>query len=410
MRILFLTNLYPPHELGGMEQLCQEVVERFRARGHSCHVLTSRFGVLSQPPAEEGITRVLHLQADIHHYRPLDFFLRRPWHERANRHALRQVVGTFQPDLIFIWGMWNLSSRLALCAEQWMAARVAYTVASYWIIEPDADEAYWQHPASLASTQVLLAPARWLALRALAREKRTHRLALEEVACVSQYVRDKLAAAGALPHGARVIYLGIDARPFAQAALDRSPHDEMRLVYTGGILPHKGVRTAIEALSVLGERGHAHDVHLSLIGGGHQDYEARLRQRAGELGLGEQVSFRGRVPREQIPALLSGSDVFLFTSVWEEPLARSVMEAMAAGLAVIGTAVGGQREILEDGANCLVFEPGDAAGLAACIERVSRDPALRARLALAGQKTVMERFTLEKMVDDLEIWLASLAK
>jgi glycosyltransferase involved in cell wall biosynthesis len=130
-----------------------------------------------------------------------------------------------------------------------------------------------------------------------------------------------------------------------------------------------------------------------------------LKDRVVELGLDAQVTFRGRVPRDQIPGLLSGSNVFLFTSAWEEPIARTVMEAMAAELVVIGTAVGGQREMLEDGVNALVFSPEDADGLAACILRLRRNPALRAQLAKAGRRTVLERFTLERMIDEIEAWL-----
>ncbi len=64
------------------------------------------------------------------------------------------------------------------------------------------------------------------------------------------------------------------------------------------------------------------------------------------LGLSKQVEFVRQVPRTEIPQWLGGFDLFLFTSIWPEPMARSVMEAMAAGLLVIGSAVGGQMEML----------------------------------------------------------------
>lgn len=409
MRILFLSNLYPPHDLGGWEQNCWEIVSRLRERGHACHVLTSTYGVRGQSPPEEGIARALYLQANIHYYRPLDFFLRRPWQERVNRRALRRVLDEFRPDIVFIWGMWNLSPHVAYWAEQWLPGRVAYAVASYWLIKPDAHEAYWLRPGRRPWTRWLLTPARWLALRILARETKAQPLALEQVACVSEYVRRKLADAGALPHGARVIYNGIDPEPFVRAATRRAPNDgDMRLIYTGGILAHKGVHTAIEAMGLLRQRDEVEGVSLMLVGGGHPDYEADLKERVAELGLDAHVTFRGRVPRDRIPGLLSGSDVFLFTSVWAEPIARSVMEAMAAELAVIGTPVGGQGEMLEDGLNALVFPAEDAEELAASILRLRRDPHLRTQLAEAGQRTVLELFALERMVDEMEGWLESL--
>ncbi len=406
MRILFISNLYPPHDLGGWEQNCQEIMKRLRARGHTCHVLTSRFGVEDSLSEEEGVTRRLYLQADVNHYRPLDFFLRRPGQERANRQALRRALDDFRPDIVFVWGMWNLSPRVPYWAEQWLPGRVAYAVAGYWPMEPDVHETYWRTPARSTWGEVLKKPARWLALRTLARQKQAYPLELEHVSCVSHYVRRKLTEAGTLPHGARVIYNGIDPEPFLQAAaLTPERHNGTRLVYAGGLVSHKGVHTAIEALGWLQQRDQAHDLHLSIVGGGHPTYEARLQRRVKELELGEYVTFRGRVPREEIAGILADHDVFLFTSVYEEPIARAVMEAMAAGLAVVGTPVGGQREMLEDGENALVFPPEDAPGLAKCILRLQDDPAMRMRLAESGRRTVLERFTLKRMVDEMESWL-----
>lgn len=413
MRVLVISNFYPPYDLGGWEQNCQEIVQLFQSRGHECVVLTSRSDheIEARPHPEAGVIRALNLQADIHYYRPLDFFLRRPRQERANQQALHAAMEVFQPDIIFIWGMWNLSYQVAYWAERWMPGRVAYAVASYWLAEPDIHEAYWQQPAHNPRIRVLLAPARYLALRMLARERKLYSLGLAQVACVSNFVRKKLGEAGVLPHGARVIYNGIDPQPFIDAATMRLPGREgLQLIYTGGILPHKGVHTAIEALSLLQQRGEADNLCLMLIGGGHPDYEAQLKQRVCELDLEDHVIFRGRVPRDQIPELLGGSDIFLFTSIWEEPIARTVMEAMAAGLAVIGTDVGGQREMLEDDVNSLIFAPEDANGLAQCISRLRHDPTLRTRLSEAGQRMILKRFTLDRMVDEMEMWLDSLAK
>ncbi len=411
MRVLFISNLYPPHALGGWEQNCQEIVQRFRARGHICHVLTSCYGVGNQPLQEDGITRALYLEADLQHYQPLTFFVRRFWQERANRRALRQLLLRFRPDIVFVWGMWNLSTQIAHWAERWLPGRVAYAVADYWPMQPNAHEAYWQRTSSHAWVRALMAPARWWALRLLARERAAYPLMLEQVSCVSHYVRQKLTTAGALPRGARVIYNGVDPQPFCQAASPGSLNEDgLRLVYTGGLVRHKGVRTAVEALGVLKEQKAVDGIRLTLVGAGPKDYETLLYQRAKELAVGDHLVFRGRVPRAEIPSILADHDVFLFTSIYEEPIARSVMEAMAGGLTVIGTAVGGQREMLEDGVNALVVPPDDPAALAERIARLRGDGALRVRLAESGQATVLERFTLERMVDEMEAWLKGMVR
>jgi glycogen synthase len=411
MRIQFLSNFYPPYELGGMEQLNWEVATCLQARGHQVSVLTSRNGSTSDQPQEDHIIRSLFLESDIHYYHPLDFFFKRSGRERANCQELRKALDTFQPDVIFIWGMWNLSRQLAYWAEQRLPGRVAYAVASYWPMEPNVHEAYWQEPTRRPWVKALLTPARLWARHTLARERRAYVLELDQVVCVSEYVRRQLATAAALPHGARVIYNGIDPEPYLEAAQARSSSEghPLRLIYVGGLLPHKGVHTAIEALRVLRQSGVSDELLLTLVGSGHPDYETALRKRVAKLGLKDQVTFRGHVPREQVASLLGEADVFLFTSIWDEPIARSVMEAMAAGLAVIGTPVGGQVEMLKDGVNALLFAPDSADQLADRILRLHRDPSLRRRLAKEGQKTVLERFTLKHMIDEIEVWLEGIA-
>ncbi|MBN2391114.1 MAG: hypothetical protein JXR84_10330, partial [Anaerolineae bacterium] len=67
MRLLFLSNLYPPFDIGGYEQWCQEMAVCLRQRGHTVHVLTSRYGVNGVSRSEQDITRTLYLQADVFH-------------------------------------------------------------------------------------------------------------------------------------------------------------------------------------------------------------------------------------------------------------------------------------------------------------------------------------------------------
>ncbi len=405
MKILFLTNYYPPHDLGGCEQLCSEIAELMAARGHEIQVLTSRHGVTSQMPTESDVIRTLHLETPVDYYRPMDLFLQRPRQQRENRDLLERAIDDFEPDVVYVWGMWNLSRQLAYWAERRMSGRVAYTVAGYWFLPPDAHEAYWQLPARRWLSERLKGAIRPIALRKLEREKQAHPLQMEHVACVSHYVQEKMASAGALPRGARVIYNGIDPQPYLNTTRRDRVDGELKLLYFGGILYDKGVHTAVEALGRLHAEGRDEGMRLTILGGGHPAYLARLRRLVVELGLVSRVEFHERIPRSEIPAFLGGFDAFLFTSIWEEPIARTVMEAMAAGLVVIGTAVGGQREMLDDGVNALVFAPEDAKGLAEKITQIQHAPERLASLAEAGRRTVMERFTLERMADDVEAWL-----
>ncbi len=407
MRLLFISNLYPPYDLGGFEQWCYEVTEQLRRRGHSVHVLASRFGIPSGVSYEDGVSRSLFLQADLHYYRPVDFFLKRSQQERANSDALRRAVEDFAPGLIVVWGMWNLSRNIPHWAEQWMPGRVAYYVASYWPADTDIHEEYWRLPARHMVAELAKRPVRNVALGQMKHEGYPPKLQFEHVMCCSSYVRDTLRQAGKLSESAGVIYGGIDPEPFLHGFSERItvPEKPLRLLYFGGLFSHKGVHTAIEAMALLKKRGMIGRVDLTVLGGGHPDYETYLRQKVEEADLSPQVHLAGRVPRKDIPIWLRQFDVFLFTSLWPEPFGRTIIEAMAAGLTVIGSDVGGSREIFEMYDRELLFSPEDSRALADRIIRLTDDPQVRQSLAQTGHQIVVERFTLRRMVDEIETWL-----
>jgi glycosyltransferase involved in cell wall biosynthesis len=410
MRLLFLSNLYPPLEIGGYEQWCHEVALRLRRRGHTVHVLTGRHGLNGTPPPEEDVSRTLYLQADVNHYHPSDFFLRRAYHEHSNQQELRRAIGQLDPDLMVVWGMWDLSRSLPFWAEQWMPGRVAYYISSYWPSDVDIHQEYWRLPARRPTIELLKKPLRRLALSQLRREGYPPKLRFEHAVCCSQYVRDTLVQANKLPAGAAVLFGGIDPEPFLQGTgtNDKIENAPLRLLYFGSLLPHKGVHTILEALGLLRQRGLADRIALTILGNGHPAYEVKLQALATRLRIDESVHFAGRVSRDEIPFRLRGFDIFLFTSIWPEPMARTVMEAMAAGKLVIGSEVGGQMEMLTNGENSLTFQAEDAEALASHIECVLDEPGLRFRLARAGQAMVLKRFTLQRMVDDIEAWLTSI--
>ena len=410
MRLLFLTNLYPPHDLGGYEQQCQEVADGLRLRGHDVAVLTSRHrvaGVTDTPaPAMLPVERSLYLLSDLDYYRPLHFFLRARVEERANLLALRRKLDVFRPDLVVVWGMWQLSFQLPRHAEDWCPGRVVYYIASYWPTDADPHRAYWLSPARRQSTELVKAPLRRLALARLHADGYPPKLALERVVCVSEYVRTRLMEAGKLPDGGEVMYCGVDSNPFSlpSAAAARS-EGPLRLLYFGRLIEDKGCHTAIEAIGILCQMGAGDRVHLTILGTGHPAYEARLRRLAADQRVSQHVSFAGRRSRDEIPKALEDFDVFLFTSIWPEPFGRTIIEAMLAGLVVIGSAVGGSREILQRYDETLLFPPGDANALAQRIAMLAKDPVRRQQLARCGRALATDNFSTDKMVEAMERYL-----
>jgi glycogen(starch) synthase len=408
MRFLFVSNLYPPHDIGGYEKHCQEVTDALRCRGHDVQVLTSRHGV-STPGQEGHVRRSLFLEGDLLHYNPVRFWTHRQQEERHNTSETSATITRAAPDAILFWGMWNLSRRVPALAES-TGLPVAYWLSDLWPLDPDTHTRYWRSCAKGRLGRPFMSWVSRLALRRLAAEGYPPALQFRHVASSSQFIKRKLAATIPAFENATVVMGGIDLGMFAHYQAHEHMRDPTapRIIYVGGLGPHKGVHTAVEAVSCLIRREPGLLPTLTIAGSGHPDYTARLQDLTRSTGTAVRVHFIGPVAKEAVPALLATYDIMVVPSVVEEAFARVVVEGMAAGLVVVGTATGGCAEILVDGANGLVFPVEDVEALAERLLRLARDPVLYARLAREG-KSSSRRFDLKRMVDDMERFLVDVA-
>lgn len=407
MRLLFLSNFYPPFHFGGYEELCAEVAEGLRRRGHGVSVITSNIGRRDHDGTQDGVYRFLFPEVDLRPYRAsLGTFRGRQERLRENIAGFEGLVARLRPDVLIVWGMWNLLRRLLAVAEKWGNPKVVYYIADYWPTLPDALTLHWREPGRRWYSRLPKALLGKVALALLQREESCPRLRFEHAVCVSGIVREHLVQAGMLPSGARVIRNGIDAEQFTQVSDSRNyggDHSRLRLLYAGSLSHGKGVHTAVEALSLLIARGQA--VTLTIMGSGDADYGQSLRRLCGRLDLGRRVVFRSRVSRQQMPHVLSQFDVLLLPSLVADTSPRIVQEAMAAGLTVVGATVGGIPEMIQEGVNGLTFTPGRSEDLALQVGRLIEDEELRRRLAQNGRETVRREFCIKRMLDEVESYL-----
>ncbi|MBN1813018.1 MAG: glycosyltransferase family 4 protein [Anaerolineae bacterium] len=137
------------------------------------------------------------------------------------------------------------------------------------------------------------------------------------------------------------------------------------------------------------------DVHFVVVGDG--PLRAEVESQIAAEGLTARFHLTGL--RRDVPDLLHSFDVFALTSLWEG-LPRVLPQAMAAGLAIVATAVDGNAEAVEDGVNGFLTPPGDPQALADALLRLLDDPALAAQMGAAGRERADE-FGARKMVDDI---------
>ena len=413
MRVLFVSNLFPPHANGGYEQLCQEVSIELAHRGHDVDVLTSALQAL--PSEEEGQIRVhrcLHPEVEggnIHSIKRLLFD--RTHLEAENLRHVERLVTQCRPDIAMIWGMWNIPRSVPALVEQLLGDRVAYYFCDYWPSLPSSYQLQWQHESRRYATRMIKRLVGKPFLYKLRGEPAIH-LEFRHPICVSRAVREQLVQEGVPIQHAKVVYLGTQADEFARVGRQHMHRERqegvLRLLYAGRLTATKGVHTAITAIGKIHSEGSA-SVTLDILGKGEPDYERKLKEMVCHLHLEDHVHFLDKVPHAKMPELIAGFDALVFPSEWEEPFARTVLEAMATGIPVIGTTTGGTPEVLIDGITGLSYPAGDAEALAKQIQRLCNDEPFRRQLAQAAQESVRQNFTLQQTVEQLESILQGIA-
>jgi glycosyltransferase involved in cell wall biosynthesis len=231
----------------------------------------------------------------------------------------------------------------------------------------------------------------------------------DRLIAVSEAVRDNLVALGAAREKIVVMPNTISPEPskVSEAQLQAvreelgAPGDTPFVVMVGVVTPWKGQHVFVEAAAAVLAQGS--QARFAVVGGpvfGDEAYFAQLKARAAALRIEKALVFTGH--RRDVPAILAAADFVVHASVLPDPCPTVLMEAMAAGKAVIGANAGGAPEIVVEGATGLLFPPGNAQALAQAIQRLLADSALRQQMGEAGRRRLVERFNIEDTVASIQ--------
>jgi glycosyltransferase involved in cell wall biosynthesis len=233
--------------------------------------------------------------------------------------------------------------------------------------------------------------------RALARRS-------DALIAVSPEVRDDLVRLGVAPaEKIAVIRLGLDleqrtgAAPAARAETRRAlgiAEDSFVVAWLGRMTEIKRTDDLIRAFARLRETRSA---ELLLVGDG--PLRPKLEALAAELGIASTCHFVGY--QEDVGSYLAAADTVALTSA-NEGTPVTLIEALAAERPVVSTDVGGVRDVVDDNESGFVVEPGDIAAIADALGRLADDPSLRARMGATGRAKVVERYSVPRLVDDID--------
>jgi len=252
-------------------------------------------------------------------------------------------------------------------------------------------------------------PVRIASRREINPDKTAAQIALQRAAYVfahkvvanSRAAAERLAFERVPARKIAVVPNGLEARQFD---VRRTSGPRRRVTVVANLRPEKGHDVLLDAaLHVLRRFP---DARFELVGGGTEletllaRVEARRMQHA--------VAFLGH--RDDVPARLAEADIFALPSR-SEAFPNAVLEAMAAGLPIVASGVGGILELVDDGRTGLLVRPGDAEALAAKLCGLMEDEALSARLGAAARKEAHARYSFERMVSGFEhIYLTELTR
>jgi glycosyltransferase involved in cell wall biosynthesis len=207
-------------------------------------------------------------------------------------------------------------------------------------------------------------------------------------------------AASGLPKSARPAIVPNAVDPAAFDTVDAASSDRFHVACAARLTLEKGVDVLVRAAALV--RRDVADLRVLVLGGtqaGHEAYWAELLHITAELGLSEVVCFAGFVERPF--EAWAGARVYVQPSR-QEGFGLAVAEAMAGGLPIVASAVGGLAEVLDDGRAGVLVRPDDPQALAEAITTLLNDPLRAEQLASAGRARAVTEYTVDRMVDGVE--------
>jgi glycosyltransferase involved in cell wall biosynthesis len=405
LRILVVSNLFPPHVVGGAEVVAQRQAAQLRARGHAVSVFAGwvappdRAGWLDVEESD-GIriwrTPVVSFDADDNFYAP----------RVGDR--FRAVLESECPDVVHFHNLVGLGHSLIPLAKRSGLPTVVtlHDHSGYCFrataLRPDGSRCDDSERCALTCLGAIRPRGVGLAIpMRLRRDYVAWALSHADLLISpSRALADSYLAAGVADAGrVQVISNGIDVAAFDAPA--RHPHRPgLRFICIAYLGEHKGVPELLAAAHRLAMQPDLDGRWtLSIVGDGHM--RAEVERQTADMSLGGAVRYLGRLPREQVIAEITSSDVVVLASRWPENEPVVLLEAIAAGVAQLATNTGGMPDLVKDGVTGDLVPPGDAEALADAMAAYVRDPR-RARRQGAANFARRSTFSEERSIDAIE--------
>jgi len=367
LRVAILVFAFPPRWLAGTEIATYRLAGDLAKRGHEIHVFTPLDDGLRKEAVEQGFNVHRVTVAKPRLARSLSFWV-------GTTRRLRKT----SPDVVLAQG-----TDVGVCA---LLAKV-FTGQPY-VVWARGSDVYGNRLLSRSLTRLVLRKANAAIALTEDMKRQMQKLCMRDVFVI--------------PNALDVKTFGDSARAKLDLAMPER-QDCKVIIFVGTLRKVKGVEYLIRAMRIVALRRTG--VRLVLVGDGEE--RPFLEDLTARLSLSDIVTFVGRIPNERVPDYLTAAHVFVLPSL-SEGFPGVILEAMACGLPIVSTRVGGLPEIVEDGKNGFLVESRSPDEIAEKVILLLEDDSLRTEIADANRKKV-ERYSPQAQIERLEGILGDVA-
>lgn len=394
MRILAVSNYFPPYFRGGFEIsasiMCKSLVEK----GHEVDVLTTQ-----DPPAEGDVSagfsvhriledrhrleKIEQLPARLHGWAAVNAEFR---NGSVNRRIVQAFLSGRSYDVAILFNLARVGTSLA-------HALAAKSIPTLWCFGD-----YWHiERRNVGSTGKLARINRKLWSRRAVEEELSTPIVF--AAFNSDFLRNRYLDAGFNPVESWVIHRSCPVQP---NVLPYSfQHRQHSFVVTSQVEHHKGIHIVLQAAKMLNDSNTGLDWRIDIFGSGNDSYLKEVEKLRQSSGLQDRVLFHGKRPHSEVLQAVKTSLALIHPAIWDEPFGRVAIEAMACNTPLISADTGAIFEIT-DTSSSLIYQRHDASELARIMQAILEDESLGQRCAAAGLAIHRQRFTPEIECERLE--------
>ena len=400
MKILVISDLYPPFYKGGHEIRCKIIADCFLESGHEVDVLTCFYGPVEgdDPRIHRKLLPLAPLKTkNVSSQRQIINYFKCGIFGIANYFISLFFVLKVKPDIVYAGQISGISA-YPIRAFTSLKIPVVHHVGNYFLVE--------------------------IINRCIHESKKFKRLLrrifhgfsgldksdFSHIIAVSEFVRKEYIKAG-VPEECIVVIppRGVSSIDIVDAESFKFKSSiTFRLLYVGRVVERKGLRIAVEALNYLVNVRNRRDFQLVVIGDGDEDYMAELIAMISSFGIEAYIQFKGKMLHEDVAKEYELHQALVVPSIWEDPNPSVVIEAMARGIVVVGSRVGGIPDRVEDGKSGILVPPGDPVRLGEALLDLADNPDKRRQICIEGLRKARNDFSNEKIVQKLLDYMESI--